>query len=67
MLLAVPVCPYNAWSTRWRSSASPALPNIIRLMSFNLLTYPSMTPLLCSKVRPANTAALSFYSGKQKD
>ena len=57
---------YRACSTRWRSSANPARPNIIRLMSFNLLIFPSTMPLLACKVRPAKTASLSRWMLRTK-
>jgi hypothetical protein len=44
----------------WRSRAKPALPYIVRLMSFNLVTCPPTMPLLIDRVRSALTAPLSF-------
>jgi hypothetical protein len=50
----------------FRSSANPALPYIMRFMSFTLVTCPSTCPLLICRVNPAWTAALSCSTPEAK-
>lgn len=59
---ALPVSVHAAWRTRWRRRSNPALPYMLRLISFRRLTCPSTGPLLQGSTMAARTAGSSRRS-----